>query len=42
MEFTEINANTEEELLVQISYLVKEMTTKQKKNSRRIRVENII
>ena len=29
MEFTEINANTEEELLVQISHLVKEMTTKQ-------------
>ena len=29
MEFTEINANTEEELLVQISQIVKEMTVKQ-------------
>ena len=28
MENNEINANTEEELLVQISHLVKEMTTK--------------
>jgi hypothetical protein len=30
MENNEINANTEEELLVQISHLVKEMTTKKK------------